>query len=396
MTLTLSDAPPEPGARRTRRPLRIAQVAPPLERVPPLAYGGTERIVHELTVELVRRGHEVTLFASGDSETPGEHVVTVPQALRPIGFGGDPSPFFVVTMLEVMRRAELFDVIHSHVELHSLLIARTSPTPVISTFHGRLDTPIARLALTDPPTGLVAISQSQARPHPEVPWTIVYNGLNLTGSPFRQRRSETLCFVGRFAPEKGLVEAIQTAKVAGRKLRIAAKIGTQPEEKAWYEQIGKPALNDPNVEYLGELNTAERDQLMADSYATLMPGSWPEPFGLVAIESLACGTPVIARRVGALPEIIREGVDGFFGDDPKMMAFQLEGVDGLDRRLIRESVLERFSASRMADDYERLYAARVGEEYVEPPAGETGTRRLRSVGPWRLSADAQEAGRRTG
>jgi glycosyltransferase involved in cell wall biosynthesis len=387
---------PRPASRRTARALRIAQVAPPLERVPPVAYGGTERVVHELTVELLRRGHDVTLFASGDSNAPGKHIVTVPEALRPIGFGGDPSPFFSVTMLEVLRRAEDFDVIHSHLELHSVLVARASPTPVVATFHGRLDSAIARQALTDPPQGLVAISQSQARPHPEVPWTIIYNGLNLTGSPFRERRSDDLCFVGRFAVEKGLIEAIQTAKIAGRKLRIAAKIGTMPDEKAWYEQVGKPALNDPNVEYLGELNTPERDQLMADSYATLMPGSWPEPFGLVAIESLACGTPVIARRVGALPEIIREGVDGFFGDDPKGMAFQLEGVAELDRPHIRESVLQRFSASRMADDYERLYASRLGEQFLEPPEAEPPPRRLHSVVPGRLSADAQEAGRRSG
>jgi glycosyltransferase involved in cell wall biosynthesis len=394
--LSTIEPAPGPAARRTARALRIAQVAPPLERVPPVAYGGTERVVHELTVELLRRGHDVTLFASGDSNAPGKHIVTVPEALRPIGFGGDPSAYFTVTMLEVLRRAEQFDVIHSHLELHSILVAHASPVPVVSTFHGRLDSAIARQALADPPQGLVAISQSQARPHPEVPWTIIYNGLNLTGSPFRQRRSDSLCFVGRFAIEKGLIEAIQTARLAGRKLRIAAKIGTMPEEKAWYEQVGKPALNDPNVEYLGELNTAERDQLMADSYATLMPGSWPEPFGLVAIESLACGTPVIARRVGALPEIIREGVDGFFGDDPKMMAYQLEGVEELDRLRIRESVLQRFSASRMADEYERLYASRLGEEIIEPAPPSPPPRRLHSVGPGRLSADAQEAGRRSG
>jgi glycosyltransferase involved in cell wall biosynthesis len=386
-----------PG-RLASRAMRIAQVAPPLERVPPLAYGGTERVVHELAVELVRRGHAITLFASGDSDSPGEHVETVPHALRPTGFGGDPTGYFAATMVEVLRRVEQFDIIHSHIELSSLVLARASRTPVVSTFHGRLDAPIARQAFADPPPGLVAISESQARPHPDVPWTIIYNGLNLAGSPFRQRRSDDLCFVGRFAVEKGLIEAIQIAKLAGRKLRVAAKVGTLPDEKAWYESVVKPALNDPNVEVLGELTTAERDQLMADSYATLMPGSWPEPFGLVAIESLACGTPIIARRVGALPEIIREGVDGFFGDDPKMMAFQLERIDELDRLAIRRSVLQRFSAARMADDYERLYAKTLGEEVVTRPTAPPGpaVRRLHPVGPSRLSADAQEAGRRTG
>jgi glycosyltransferase involved in cell wall biosynthesis len=390
--------------------MRIAQVAPPLERVPPRAYGGTERVVHELNLELVRRGHEVTLFASGDSESPGEHVVTVPEALRPLGFGGDPSLYFLVTMLEVIRRADDFDLIHSHLEWSSLILARACRTPMVSTFHGRLDGPVARQALLDPPPGLVAISESQARPHPEVPWTIIYNGLDLGAAPFRQRPSETLCFVGRFAPEKGLHEAIQVARLAGRKLRIAAKVGTLPDEKAYYENVVKPLLNDPNVEYLGELVTTERDQLVADSYAMLMPGSWPEPFGLVAIESLACGTPVLARRVGALPEIIREGVDGFFGDDPKMLAFLLDRIEELDRRAIRESVLQRFSARRMADDYEELYARRLadeGREWRQPtplrPAAMDGNgaraleRPTQPVARPRLSADAQEAAtRRTG
>jgi glycosyltransferase involved in cell wall biosynthesis len=401
--------------------VRIAQVAPPLERVPPLAYGGTERIVYELTLELVRRGHDVTLFASGDSEAPCEHVVTVPEALRPLGFGGDPSPYFLVTMLEVIRRAEQFDLIHSHLEWSSLLLARACSTPMVSTFHGRLDAPVARQALLDRPPNLIAISQSQARPHPEVPWTIVYNGLDLSAAPFRQRPSDALCFVGRFAAEKGLHEAIQIARLAGRRLRIAAKIGTLPDEKAYYENVVKPLLGDPNVENLGELATAERDQLMADSFAMLMPGSWPEPFGLVAIESLACGTPVLARRVGALPEIVRDGVDGFFGDDPKMIAFQLERVGELDRWAIRDSVLQRFSASRMADDYERVYAAALGDagrewhrpEPLEGAAADmdaraaagrtltavTGNGVAEPTPPRhrpRLPADAQEATRRTG
>jgi glycosyltransferase involved in cell wall biosynthesis len=363
--------------------MRIAQVAPPLERVPPLAYGGTERVVHDLVTELVRRGHEVTLFASGDSDAPSELVATVPQALRPTGFGGDPSPYFLVTMLEVLRRADQFDVIHSHLEWSSLLLARASPTPVVSTFHGRLDVPVARQALQDPPGGLVAISRSQARAHPEVPWTIIYNGLNLQGAPFRTRRGDALCFVGRTDAEKGILEAIEIARMTGRPLRIAAKIGTLPDEREYYESVVKPALKDPNVEFLGEIGTSERDQLLVESYATLMPGSWPEPFGLVAIESLACGTPVIARRVGALPELIRDGVDGFLGDDARMLAFLLDRVEELDRLAIRESVLQRFSAKRMADEYEAAYPRRVAEagapEGAEPAASPRPLRSVREI-----------------
>jgi glycosyltransferase involved in cell wall biosynthesis len=338
-------------------PLRIAQVAPPFERVPPRAYGGTERIIYELVAELDRRGHDVTTFASGDSAFPGRHIETVPEALRPIGYTGDPLPYFLSTMRQTLEHADEFDVIHSHLEWSSLLLARVSPTPVVSTFHGRLDLPWATDAFRDPPAGLVAISANQASTHPEVPWTVIHNGLTLTDAPFERRRTDALCFVGRVAPEKGIVEAIEIAKKAGRPLRIAAKIGPVPPERDYNTDVFQPALKAAgrDVEFLGELDEGDRDLLFAESYASLMPGSWPEPFGLVAIEALACGTPVFARRIGGLPEIIRDGVDGFFGDDVDQLAFKIDGVDGLDRAEIRRSVLERFSAGRMTDAYEALY-----------------------------------------
>lgn len=339
------------------RPLRIAQVAPPLERVPPRAYGGTERVIHELDIELVRRGHEVTTFASGDSDVPGRLVPTVPEALRPAGYTGDHLPYFLMTIDAVLDRAAEFDLIHSHLEWSSLLLARVSPVPVVSTFHGRLDLPWATDMLQDPPDGLVAISENQASTHPDVPWSIVHNGLTLTDAPFERRRGDSLCFVGRVAPEKGIVEAMEIARLAGRRLRIAAKVAPAGPELEYHNEVFAPALKaaGPTVEYLGEVDQAERDQLLAESYASLMPGAWPEPFGLVAIESLACGTPIIARRIGALPEIIREGVDGFFGDDSQAMAFLVDRVGELDRAAIRRSVLERFSAQRMADGYEAVY-----------------------------------------
>ena len=342
------------------RPLRIAQVAPPLERVPPRAYGGTERIVHELVVELVRRGHDVTTFASGDSEVPGRHVATVPEALRPAGYGGDPGLWFVSTIVSVLDRAAEFDIIHSHLEWTSLLLARTSSIPVVSTFHGRIDQPAAEGALANPPPGLVAISASQAATHPAVPWTVIHNGLSLRNAPFDRRREDSLCFVGRIAPEKGVIDAIEIARIAGRKLRIAAKVGTVPEERAYYEDVFLPALRQSDAEFLGEITGAERDVLLAESYAALAPAAWPEPFGLAIIEALACGTPVIARRVGALPEIVRDGVDGFFGDDVAHLAFLVSRVGELDRLAIRRSVLERFSAERMVDRYEELYRVLLG------------------------------------
>ncbi len=357
------------------RPLRIAQVAPPFERVPPRAYGGTERIVHELVVELDRRGHDVTTFASGDSDVPGRHVVTVPEALRPTGYSGDSLPYMLATMRSVLDRAREFDLIHAHLEWASLMLARVSPVPVVTTFHGRLDLPWAAEALEAPPPGLVAISANQASTHPEVPWTMIHNGLSLGDAPFERRRSDALCFVGRVAPEKGIVEAIAIAQAAGRPLRIAAKAGPTTMEREYFESAFRPALEaaGSDVEYLGELEQADRDRLFAESYAALMPGSWPEPFGLVAIEALACGTPVIARRIGALPEIIRDGIDGFFGDDETQLAFRLAGVDGLDRAAIRASVLERFSAPRMTDAYEALYRRMLGLETDEDASDDGAT-----------------------
>jgi glycosyltransferase involved in cell wall biosynthesis len=342
------------------RRLRIAHVAPPFERVPPLGYGGTERIVHGLVTELDRRGHEVTTFASGDSVVPGRHIPTVPQALRPLGYTGDSLPYMQLTMHLLLARIDQFDLVHSHLEWLSLSLARVSPVPVVSTFHGRLDLPWADELLADPPAGLVAISQNQASTHPDVPWAgVVYNGLQLSDAPFGRARTDALCFVGRVAQEKGIVEAMEVAKAAGRPLKIAAKIGPVGPEKDYNDAVFQPALAEAgdDVEFLGELSQADRDQLFAESHAALMPGSWPEPFGLVAIEALACGTPIIARRAGALPEIIRDGVDGFFGDDVTAMAFKVDRVADLDRAAIRESVIDRFSVERMTDGYEAIYRA---------------------------------------
>jgi glycosyltransferase involved in cell wall biosynthesis len=354
-------------------PIRIAQVAPPLERVPPYAYGGTERVIHELVTQQVRRGYDVTTFASGDSDVPGRHIATVREALRPIGFGDDPNGYMLTTMLAVLDRQDEFDLIHSHLEWHSVMLARAARLPVVATFHGRLDMPWASELFAFPSDAtFVAISASQASPHPDVDWTVVHNGLTLKGAPFERRRSDDLCFVGRVSPEKGIVEAIEIAQRADRKLRIAAKIGTTPDERAFHEDIFLPALKaaGSDVEFLGELAGPERDKLLARSYAALMPGSWPEPFGLVAIEALACGTPIIARRVGGLSEIIRDGVDGFFGDDITQMAFHVPRIADLDRAAIRASVLERFSAERMTDDYETLYRKVLGREQADKTTGE--------------------------
>lgn len=349
----------DPGNFRRATPgrLRVALVAPPAESVPPAAYGGTERIVFELASELDRRGHAVSVFASGDLSVPGELIPTVPRALRGSGFEGDASGYVLATISEVLRRQARFDIVHSHLDWPGVLLAHASRTPTVATFHGRLDRPFADALLADAPPGLVAISRSQASMHPTVPWAgIVHNGLTLDDAPFQADRDDGLVFVGRICEEKGVADAIEVARLTGRPIRIAAKIGPTPAEQAYAEAIFRPALRRADTEFLGELSGPDRDRLVAGSYALIMPGAWPEPFGLVAIEALACGTPVIGRRVGALPEIVRHGVDGFLADDATQMAFLTERVADLDRAAIRADVIQRFSAVRMVDGYEDVYA----------------------------------------
>jgi glycosyltransferase involved in cell wall biosynthesis len=337
--------------------LRIALVAPPAEAVPPAAYGGTERIVYELAVELHRRGHRVTLFASGDSAVPCELVPIAPLALRPAGRDDEGDGWTQVTISEVLRRADTFDIIHSHLDWAGIVLGHATRTPTVCTFHGRLDRPFAADLLAHAKPGLVAISHNQASMHPGVPWAgVVHHGLTFDDAPFKPDRDDSLAFVGRIHEDKGVVDAIEVARLTGRRLRIAAKIGPTEAEQRYAQEVFEPALQRADTEYLGELTGPERDQLLARSHALVMPGAWPEPFGLTAIEAMACGTPVIARRVGALPELVLHGADGFLADDPPQMAFHVDRVADLDRAAIRDRARSRFSAARMVDDYETVYA----------------------------------------
>jgi glycosyltransferase involved in cell wall biosynthesis len=341
------------------RPLRIGLVAPPFERVPPTGYGGTERVVHALAVELDRRGHRVTVFATGDSKVPGRLVPVTDAPVRDTGAAGIGAiPWLTVTQIAVLRAAKDLDIVHNHVDWAGLLLGDALGQPVVATFHGRLDIPGARELLLASRCHHVAISESQAASQPDACWSgVVHNGLDLSGAPFRPAadRTDDLCFVGRLVPEKGIVEAIEVARLSGRRLRIAAKAGAQPAEVDYFERVVRPAMRTADVEHLGELSSEDRDSLFAECHATLMPGNWPEPFGLVAIESLACGTPVLARSEGALPEIVREGLDGWLSDDVPQLASRVDDVGRLDRAAIRASVLERFSATRMADGYLEVY-----------------------------------------
>lgn len=365
------------------RPLRIALLATPMEPVPPVAYGGTERIVAALAGELHRRGHHVTVFASGDSMVDGKLEPIIDRALWRQGYRGDVTAYMHRAVARCWAQAERFDLIHSHVEAFGFVLARHAPVPVLSTLHGRLDVcgmPDLLEEFSDIP--LVAISHSQRRWAPDANWLgVVHNGLPLAHMPYSPAPDGYLMFVGRVAVEKGVAEAIELARRVRRPLKMAAKVH-DPAEHERYEQIVAPAAEAGDVEFLGELPPSARDPLYANAHATLMLGAWPEPFGLVAIESLACGTPVIARRAGALTEIVEHGVDGFLVDDLYEAELAVRLVDRLDRSLIRRRALERFSAARMADDYERIYRRLLAglevkqliRETVELSVGSTGAR----------------------
>ena len=253
-----------------------------------------------------------------------------------------------------------FDLIHSHLDTAGLPFARWCPTPVVSTLHWRVDG-VGHPELLDEfcDVPLVAISDSQRRWSPRANWVAtVHHGLDLTGAPFGSNAGQYLAFIGRIAPEKGVVDAVDLARATGLVLRVGAKV-YDDRERDLFDRVVAPAVAEGVVEYLGEVGPRERDELYAGALATVMLGAWPEPFGLVAIESMATGTPVIARRAGALPEILQHGRTGFLVDDLQEAVLAVERARAIDRRDVRRDVLERFSAERMLDDYERVYRSLV-------------------------------------
>jgi glycosyltransferase involved in cell wall biosynthesis len=355
---------------------RIALIAPPMLPVPPPTYAGTERVVAALAAELHERGHRVTLFAPGDSQVECELVPTLPRSLWSEDYRGDVSSFINVGLAKVWAQHERFDVIHSHVETLGFLFARYCPTPVLTTLHGRLDVSgIPELLAEFDDIPLVAISESQRRWAEDANWVAtIHHGLPLESMPFSDRQGDYLVFVGRITPEKGIVDCIELARRTKLPLKIAAKV-YDAHEKVHFAEVVKPAIDEGIVEFLGELGQLERDPLYAGALATLMLGAWPEPFGLVAIESLATGTPVIARRAGALTETVEHGVDGFLVDDLIEAELAVGRAGELDRSEIRRRALERFSPRRMADEYERAYeqliaggSTRAVQPAHEPPA----------------------------
>ncbi len=343
-------------------PLRVLLVAPPMLPVPPPTYAGTERVVAALGDELHRRGHHVALVAAGDSNVAYEHIPTIDQSLWSTGYTGDLNAYMQHTIEVAWRAAERFDIVHIHMEQHSLVFAEHCETPSITTMHGRLDAPgLPELLLAHPDVALVAISESQRRFFPDLRWiATIHHGLPLESMPFSPTPGDYLAFVGRIAPEKGIRDAIELSRLSGVRLRVAAKVHLESEQRHFAEVV-QPAIDAGEIDFLGELGPEERDPLYAGALATVMLGGWPEPFGLVAIESMATGTPVIARRAGALVETVEHGVDGFIVDDVSEAVLALERVPELDRRRIRERALARFSPARMADEYERAYRQVIAE-----------------------------------
>ncbi|HKY33791.1 MAG TPA: glycosyltransferase family 4 protein [Candidatus Polarisedimenticolia bacterium] len=334
--------------------MRIAQVAPLHESVPPKAYGGTERVVSYLTEELVRRGHRVTLFASGDSVTRAELAAICPKALRLNG-SLDPLAHHVAQIEQVMRRRGDFDVIHWHTDYLHYPFSRLAGLSQLTTLHGRLDIPdLAPLYRLFPDMPLVSISQAQRAPLPWVRWmATVHHGLPRDLYTPRRRQGRYLAFLGRLSPEKRVERAIALARRAGMPIRIAAKI--DEENKEYFEARVKPLLEQDHVEYVGEIGEAAKDGFLGQALALLFPIEWPEPFGLVMVESLACGTPVIAFRRGSVPEVIEDGVTGFIVETMEEALGALGRVRLLDRGRCRLAFEERFCVERMAGDYLALY-----------------------------------------
>jgi glycosyltransferase involved in cell wall biosynthesis len=350
--------------------MHIALVAPLMEPVPPRLYGGTERVVSLLTEELVRRGHAVTLFASEDSQTAAELVPCCRCGLRLDPSVTDTVAYLVTELGAVERRAAEFDVIHSHVDYLAFPTARLSPTPLLSTCHGRLDLPeIQRVYRDFPEQPLVAISDDQRTYLPTANWMrTVYNAVDLTAYHFRPDPGDYLVFLGRICPEKRPDRAIEIARDVGMRLVIAAKI--DPVDAEYWSHAIEPMVraNPSLIEYIGEVDERGKDELLGGAWAYLFPIDWPEPFGLTMVEAMATGTPVIAYRAGSVPEVVEHGVTGFICDSLSDMIAGVNQVGALDRAACRRRVERLFSPATMADGYERAYATVIAQGRNRRPA----------------------------
>jgi glycosyltransferase involved in cell wall biosynthesis len=341
--------------------MHIAQIAPLTEAVPPKLYGGTERIVSWLTEELIALGHEVTLFASGDSVTSARLEAIWPRALRLDGSVRDPNALHMVLIEKVYQRAGDFDFLHCHLDYYPFSLLSRQQTPFVTTLHGRLDLPEHQPVFdTFSSIPLVSISNSQRRPVPQANWVrTVHHGLPINLLTPRPAKPSYFAFLGRIAPEKGIDRAIRISQHCGVPLKVAAKVDKVDRE--YYEEKIEPMMKSANVEFVGEISDKEKPDFLSGALALLVPIDWPEPFGLVMIEAMACGTPVIAFNRGSVPEVIEDGLTGFIVEDIQGAVGAVDRLGSLSRERIRKRFEERFTSRRMAQDYLSTYRALIDE-----------------------------------
>jgi glycosyltransferase involved in cell wall biosynthesis len=349
--------------------MKIGQVAPLMESVPPRLYGGTERIVSYLTEELVRMGHEVTLFASGDSITSAQLVGFVPTAIRLDANIHDSIPYYMLMLDRVRDAAEDFDILHFHIDQFHFPLFKSMANRTVTTLHGRQDLPdLKPLYLGFPEMPLISISDAQREPVLKANFVAtVHHGIppDLYRPNFDPRNGY-VAFLGRISPEKRPDRAIRIAQTLGIPLKIAAKVDRADE--AYFRDQIEPMLQRPGVEFIGEINERAKARFLSEARALLFPVDWPEPFGIVMIEAMACGTPVLAFRCGSVPEIVDNGVTGQIVDTEEEAIRQLPQVLSLDRRAVRRRFEQRFSASRMAKDYIQVYRSLMKRPFLLPDA----------------------------
>jgi glycosyltransferase involved in cell wall biosynthesis len=356
--------------------MRIALIAPLIESVPPRLYGGTERIVSYLAEELVAQGHDVTLFASAESVTAARLVPCCEEALRLDPDVRDVIPYYMLLMDKVRSLASQFDILHFHIDQFHFPVFRDISHKTVTTLHGRQDLPdLKRLYAGFPEMPLVSISLAQRAPIPDVSFVgNVAHGLprDLLGPSF-SARGGYLAFLGRIAPEKRVDRAIEIARAVGLPLKIAAKVDKVDE--AYFHTVIEPLLDQPGIEYVGEIDDRAKSRFLGDARALLFPIDWPEPFGLVMIEAMACGTPVLAFNRGAVAEVIDAGVTGYAVENVGEAVCRIGSVLALDRGQVRRRFEERFTASRMTGDYLGIYAALI-EKRAGAPKAHAGLRRV--------------------
>jgi glycosyltransferase involved in cell wall biosynthesis len=335
--------------------MRIAQVAPLYERVPPLCYGGTERIVSYVTEELINQGHELTLFASGDSVTQAKILSPCEQSLRLNSACEDRLAYHFLQLEQVSRNAAAFDIIHFHIDYLHYPLSRKLEAPHLTTLHGRLDLPdLVPLYREFVDVPVVSISSSQRIPLAWINWQgTVHHGIPLDLYEYKQNQGDYLAFLGRISPEKRVDRAIEIAKRAKMKLKIAAKVDAV--DRRYMDTEIRPLLDHPLVEFVGEIGEKEKGEFLSNAYALLFPIDWVEPFGLVMIEAMACGTPVVAFRRGSVPEVIDDDVTGFVVESIDDSLRALDKIEHFDRSRCRRVFEKRFSAARMAADYVKIY-----------------------------------------